>query len=343
MMLGRERMRAVMTGVEPDRIPIQYQFLGGAHHVLARVGLTMSEAYGSADAMATTQLAAAELFGHDTAMAPWGCLTTEAEAFGCELEHFDMWYPQVRRRPLADSTDLARLANIGADLPDRMCLTIRAIDAMRRRSGDDLFLIAMVVSPFLVACELRGMSQLMLDIGVDPMFVVALLEAVTDGLCSYVSAILSSGAVDAIMFENAGMARELLGPHHVEAFIRPHHQRLVAHARDVAPAVFLIEHNCGASPYFGEIHRTDVDAISFATSDLAAAIDAPARDRQQVAIGMVDHTELLLRGTPDQVRSAALDCIHQAGDRPFVLTTGCEIPFKAPVENILALGAATLG
>ena len=234
-MLGSERVRAVLVGAEPDRTPVQYHFLGGAHSVLARVGTSMAVAYSSPTSIANTQIAAAEMFGHDTVMAPWGCLTVEAQAFGCELNYHDMWYPQVRSRPLTDTTDLSRLSSIGPDLAGRMPLMIDALAELRRRSDGELFVIAMVVSPFLVACELRDMSQLMLDIGLEPTFVAELLETVADGLGTYVDAIAASGAVDAIMFENAGMAAELLGPHHVETFVRPNHRRLVAKARAAAP------------------------------------------------------------------------------------------------------------
>lgn len=287
-------------------------------------------------------MAAAEMFGHDTVMAPWGCLTVEAEAFGCELDYHDMWYPQVRSRPLTDTTDLSRLTTIGPDLAGRMPLMVDALGELRRRSDGELFVIAMVVSPFLVACELRDMSRLMLDIGLEPTFVADLLETVTEGVGTYVDAIATSGAVDAIMFENAGMAAELLGPHHVESFVRPYHRRLVATARAAAPDVFLIEHNCASSPYFTEIHQTDVDAISFAVDDLAIASGESEHASQQTLIGMVDHADLMLHGTADQVRDAALRCIEQAGGRPFILSTGCEVPFKAPIENIAALAGAAL-
>ena len=339
-MLGSERVRAVLVGAEPDRTPVQYHFLGGAHSVLARVGTSMAVAYSSPTSIANTQIAAAEMFGHDTAMAPWGCLTVEAQAFGCELNYHDMWYPQVRSRPLTDTTDLSRLNSIGPDLAGRMPLMIDALAELRRRSDGELFVIAMVVSPFLVACELRDMSQLMLDIGLEPTFVAELLETVADGLGTYVDAIAASGAVDAIMFENAGMGAELLGPHHVETFVRPNHRRLVAKARAAAPDVFLIEHNCASSPYFTEIHQTDVDAISFAVDDLELAAGTAELGRHQTLIGSVDHAGLMLNGSPDQVRGAALRCIERAGERPFILSTGCEVPFKAPAENIAALADA---
>lgn len=331
----------MLTGGVPDRTPVHYQFLGGAHRVLAQVGMTMSAAYASPTSIANTQIAAAEMFGHDTVMAPWGCLTVEAEAFGCELDYHDMWYPQARSRPLADTTDLSRLTPIGSGLAGRMPLMVDALAELRARSDGELFVVAMVVSPFLVACELRDMSALMLDIGLDPNFVSDLLDIVTDGIGAYVESIAASGAVDAIMFENAGMAAELLGPHHIETFIRPYHRRLVARARDTAPSTFLIEHNCASSPYFTEIHGTDVDAISFAVDDLELAADLAPVGRPQTLIGMVDHADLMLNGNPDQVRTAALRCIRQAGDRPFILSTGCEVPFKAPTENIAALAAAS--
>ena len=58
---------------------------------------------------------------------------------------------------------------------------------------------------------------------------------------------------------------------------------------------------------------------------------------------MVDHADLLLNGSPGEVLASARACIESAGDRPFILSTGCEIPFKAPGENVAALAkAATL-
>lgn len=339
-MQGRERVEAALRGLPADRPGVAYQFFGGAHRVLESVGLSLAEVYGDADLIAMAQLAAAEMFGHDTASAPWGCLTVEAEAFGCGLEYYDMWYPQVRTRPLAESTDLSLLNTVGPELPGRMPLMVDALSTLRKRAGEDLFVIGVVVSPFLVACEVRDMSQLMMDFGVRPTFASDLLEAVTDGLCVYIDEIIATGACDALVLENAGMAGELLGPHHVETFIRPHHRRLVSYARDRAPDLILIEHNCSASPYFVEIQETDVDVVSFATQNFEEAVEPAATERGMAAIGMVGHTKLMVNGNPADVYAAARDCIQRAGGRPFVLSTGCEIPFKAPVDNIAALSRA---
>lgn len=90
----------------------------------------------------------------------------------------------------------------------------------------------------------------------------------------------------------------------------------------------------------GEIQETGVDAVSFASPDLEAALEPASSDRGFAGIGAVDHSRMIWKGSPDEVCDAAIGCLKKAAGRPFVLSTGCEIPFKAPRLNIQALAAA---
>jgi len=47
-----------------------------------------------------------------------------------------------------------------------------------------------------------------------------------------------------------------------------------------------------------------------------------------------------MKASPEAVFREARACIESARGAPFALSTGCEIPFKAPLENILALARA---
>jgi uroporphyrinogen-III decarboxylase len=125
----------------------------------------------------------------------------------------------------------------------------------------------------------------------------------------------------------------------------------------------VIEHNCSDRPYFEEILKSDVDAVSFAYVDereihtqhgwdchaahtrtnvcSARFCMRPLAEGGAVArIGNVDHTKIILNATPDEVFREARACIEAARSSRFVLSTGCEIPFKAPIENIRALARA---
>jgi uroporphyrinogen decarboxylase len=356
-------VRAALRGEPTDRPALAYLFLGGARHVLEQVGERLGAAYRDPQAIAVAQAAAAELFGHDSGMVPWGCLTIEAEAFGCRIEVLEDFYPRVVERPLEEKPDLARLSEPDPASSGRMPLVLEALGQLRQRCGDDLFVSAMVVSPFLVAAELRGMSNLLMDFIRDPSFVQALFERVTRGTERYLQAVLRTGACDAVLFENAGACRELIGPHHLADYVMSHHRRLLAAARREAPDVFLIEHNCSDTPYFEEILALDVDAVSFAHGDVRAIrvehgwdchakhaapnacperfCLAPRETARPLAwIGNVDHARVLLSARPEQVYREARACIESARSAPFVLSTGCEMPFKAPLENIRALARA---
>jgi MtaA/CmuA family methyltransferase len=359
----RERMHRALRGEPADRPAVAYLFLGGARHVLGRMGARMATVYRDADAIAEAQVIAAEMFGHDAGMVPWGCLTVEAEAFGCRLEWPEDYYPRVVGRPLEATRDLSLLSDPDPSRSGRMPLVLEALTRLRQRSGDDLFIVAMVVSPFLVAAELRGMTELLVDFVADPPFVEALFDRVTEGTSRYVRAILSTGACDAVMFENAGACREMMGPHHLERFVMPCERRLLEVARRKAPEVFLIEHNCSRTPYFEEVLSLDVDGVSFAHGDVHgiaerhgwdchtahastnACLDRfclrPREAGRPIAwVGNVDNTRIMMEASPDQVEREARACIESARGSPFVLSTSCEVPFKAPLENIEALSRA---
>jgi uroporphyrinogen decarboxylase len=365
-MNARERMARALRGQPTDHPPLAYLFLGGARHVLGRMGTRMESVYRDPARIAEAQVVAAELFGHDNGMVPWGCLTVEAEAFGCRLEWDEDHYPRVIGRPLEVDRDLGLLAEPDPSRSARMPLVLEALAGLRRRAGDDLFIVAMVVSPFLVAAELRGMIGLLSDFIADPPYAEALLERVTEGITRYLGAILRTGACDAILFENAGACRELMGPHHVGRFVMPFQRRLLAAARRVSPGVLLIEHNCSKTPYFQEILELDVDAVSFAHGDVRAiraqhgwdchamhtvtnaCLDRHClrpRDagRRLAWIGNVDNTRIMLEARPAEILREARACIASASGGPFVLSTSCEIPFKAPLQNILALAQAVTG
>ena len=356
-------MASALRGISTDRPALAYMFLGGARHVFGGVGARMRAVYQDAGRIAEAQVVAAEMFGHDAGMVPWGCLTVEAEAFGCGLEWEENYYPRVVERPLESRRDLSLLSDPDPGRSARMPLVLEGLARLRQRSGDDLFIMAMVVSPLLVAAELRGLIGLLSDFVADPPFAEALLDRVTEGTCRYLSAILATGICDAILFENAGACRELMGPHHLNRFVMPRHRRLLAAARREAPGVFLIEHNCSKTPYFQEILDLDVDAVSFAHGDVRAIRERhgwdchtthastnacldrfclrPRTQGRPVAwIGNVDNTRIMLEAKPDEVYREARACIESAAGGPFILSTGCEIPFKAPLDNILALSRA---
>jgi len=51
--------------------------------------------------------------------------------------------------------------------------------------------------------------------------------------------------------------------------------------------------------------------------------------------GNFDPTAVLLQGTPEQIATAAKECIAKGGEK-FILMPGCEVPPGTPKENLQA-------
>jgi uroporphyrinogen decarboxylase len=96
-------------------------------------------------------------------------------------------------------------------------------------------------------------------------------------------------------------------------------------------------HICGDSTKVLSAYRdTGADLIEIDNKvDLAVA-------RQTIGdhatlVGNVHTVTELLQGTPETVRAAALRCIEKAGERGFILGSGCLVPRRTPLENVRAL------
>jgi uroporphyrinogen decarboxylase len=56
-------------------------------------------------------------------------------------------------------------------------------------------------------------------------------------------------------------------------------------------------------------------------------------------MGNVHPSEIMLQGTPDDVRRAVFDCVAQAGGSPrgLIVASGCSLPTETPFANIQAM------
>ena len=56
-------------------------------------------------------------------------------------------------------------------------------------------------------------------------------------------------------------------------------------------------------------------------------------------MGNVPPSEIMLQGTPAQVRAAVRDCVRKAHDNPkgLVVASGCSLPVETPFANIDAM------
>lgn len=325
-----ERFERAIKLEETERPPLGYLYFGGGNWVLKELRADFNDVYYDAEGIAKAQTKAKELFGHDNVMSPWGCLTIEAEALGCKIEKKDE-YPHIVERSVTSEEDVKNLRIPNPYEDGRMPLVLDSLKILSDRVGEHTPVIGMVCSPFLVASEIRGLQRFLIETLTKPDFVHEILEIVTRGCIEYTKAMSEQG-VFAIMIENAYMNRTFLDPINCKEFILSYTKKLVEEIKECN--LYVIEHNCSEQLYMDMELELKPDILNLSIDNIS---EIRKRVPDICLMGGVDHANTMLNCTRSDVYEEAKSCLKEGGPKGFILSTECEIPFSAPLENIRTL------
>lgn len=332
-MTSLERVLAIFHGERPDRVPA-IPIVGQA---AARLnGMTMQAELASPETLAESRIACRERFGYDGIYISADTWVT-AEAMGAPVRHSED-APTVGTTPLLD--DMAAIDRLTAPDPHqdgRLPLIVKAVDIAAARARDQFAVIGNFdQSPFSLACALRGINQVMLDVVDHPAFVRQLLDICTDSVLRYAKALAAAGA----HLVNTGDSPVILaGPRNYTAFGLPCEQTVFDELR--ACGVLTTLHICGDTTKFLELmaqsraHSLELDTQVDMVQARAAIPD------DMVMIGNIDPVDVLVNGTPDDVRRHVKRLLA-ASDRlgRFMLSSGCALAPDTPPENLQAFARA---
>jgi uroporphyrinogen decarboxylase len=162
-----------------------------------------------------------------------------------------------------------------------------------------------------------------------------LLELTTQASLKYALANLEAG-VNVIVTADPTASGSLISPKTFETYAAPYQKKIVEAVKQAGKIASL--HICGKTTLMLEpMARTGVTVLEL--DHLVDLKEAKQRVGNQVILmGNLNPTDLLLNGTPAEVEAAAKQCIEMVGeDGRFILSSGCEVPPMAPLENIRAM------
>ncbi len=264
-------------------------------------------------------------------------LSVEIEAFGGK-PIFDEWeIPTVPGRLVADRSqaDALTVPAVGAGRTGVYLETV----ARLKQLPDRPIVLAGMIGPFSLAARLYGVSETLGLTIEDPAFVRVLLEKSTAFLAAYAAAFKAAGADGVVMAEpTAG----LLSPRAMAEFSSAWIKRIVGQVDD--DSFTLVYHNCAARA----VHLESVLVSGSRVIHFGVPMDMPgalARVPSNVIVcGNLDPTNVFFRGTPPNVAVAVRSLRAAVSEhRNFVLSSGCDIPPRTPIENIEAFFAAASG
>ena len=313
-----------------------------AVHFCARVaGITLHRYTSDAAALAGAVLAYHERFRPDAV-----CVSADtwvnAQAMGARVGPLTEDQPwgglgEPRVRSLAD---VRTIPPPDPATQGRYPLMLEATRRVAAALGREVAVVACFDQyPFSLAAALMGINELMLALDDDPGLVRALMGRCVEYGLAYGCALAAAGAD---VLTGGDSPAGLIGPQRYREFALPYEQQLIAGLKAATGRPVSL-HICGnAGDILPDMARSGADLLEIdQRTDLGLACHRAGPD---VGLwGNLDPVALLARGSPGDVRAAAqhaLAVTADAGQRRYILGSGCTLAVETPFANVDALIAA---
>jgi uroporphyrinogen decarboxylase len=332
-MTERERIEAILNREKPDRVPI-WPF---APHGFAAIysHLSLTDAYTNPEACYYAQRQTCRDFGW--VFFPWiGYAAMGAWEFGGEIRMPDGEYdqaPMVTRYPIEKDEDIYDLKWPGPDSGFYPIARKFAELARKERLDNEPFNATIGAGGgFGMACNIVGLDKFLKWLIKKPDLAHYLIKTLSD----HSLAGLTRQA------EMLGIEGDLISPTQFEVFVLPSLQEGQEKLRALGYKTTYVhicgEHNANL-PYWSQVDFGDPGIIGVGHEvGLATAARYFPDD---IILGNLEPA-IIQTGTPEQVYEATRTIIEEGKQLPngFIFSPGCDLPPKAPVENVRMMNKA---
>jgi MtaA/CmuA family methyltransferase len=237
---------------------------------------------------------------------------------------------------IARIEDVERLEKVNPSTDGLMALALHRYRKAAPRIREAGYIVPMVASrgPVCTAAFLRGVTDFMTDLVDNPEAAHKLLEFTTGLVIDWLRAQAEAAGdtVDGILVLD-DIVGFLSRPRYLD-FAAPYLKRITA----AFPAEWVkVYHNdANIRPFAAELPDTGFDVLNWSHNlDVA---DAMAKTGGRLRLmGNVAPLDVGVRGTPQQVKAAALEVLGKTGRRDLILSMGGGVSTGTPSENIRAL------
>jgi uroporphyrinogen decarboxylase len=161
------------------------------------------------------------------------------------------------------------------------------------------------------------------------------MRLTTDSDKGRIERILESTNVMIYVVGDPAASCSAISPKIYHEFVFPYHKELVEFMNEKVKDKGVIGlHICGyVDPIMKDIVDLDIEWVELdGPSSLKKMVE---ESRGKVIIRGNIEGEIFSEGTKEQIESAVKECIETASqDNAYVLSTGCQIPLNAPLENV---------
>jgi uroporphyrinogen decarboxylase len=257
-------------------------------------------------------------------------LQLEAEALGCKLQWNSKTPPAVVTHPVAEGQSLKDLKIPSAD-SNRIPLVLNSAARLKKKFPDTA-LYGLVTGPFTLSLHLAG-TDIFMKMLESPPEVTDLMEFSTE-VAEAMAAFYIEAGCDIIALVDPMTSQ--IDPASFSRFVSPYATRIFEYVRQKKKfSSFFV---CGhAQQNIEAMCLCKPDNISIDENIPLEYVKTVAGSHHLSFGGNLRLTTVLLHGSEEDSMREALECMDTSGNRGFILSPGCDLPYDTPTKNLKAI------
>ena len=259
-------------------------------------------------------------------------------AFGAESTYDPLGIPMIKENILKDFSEIDQLdlEKIRFENDPNAQTAFEAVQIIQDELNDEIFTGVGLMGPFTTAANLAGVEIILKSMRKDKEGLHKLLDFAADITIEVGRKFVENQ----IGIGLAEPTASLLSPKQFREFVIPYYVKLWINGKNGAAAALVSTFVEIPQNFLETFPEMGIRGVSIDSAvDIAVAKDLVG-DKLSI-MGNVSPIEIL-RGTPESIEQAVIDCFRKCWDNPcgFTIAPGCDIPVQTSLENIDAYMSA---
>lgn len=332
-MTPKERAFALFAGKPVDRMPIKLF----SPYIGMNFRASYQDAFVEAKSRAHWLIESYKRFGQDGLSVNYR-IDGIPVAFGAESTYDPLGIPMIKENILKDFSEIDQLdlEKIRFENDPNAQTAFEAVQIIQDELDDEIFTGVGLMGPFTTAANLAGVEKILKSMRKDKEGLHKLLDFAADITIEVGRKFVENQ----IGIGLAEPTASLLSPKQFREFVIPYYIKVMDKWREWGSRGSGF-HICGDTTKLLETFpEMGIRGVSIDSAvDIAVAKDLVG-DKLSI-MGNVSPIEIL-RGTPESIEQAVIDCFRKCWDNPrgFTIAPGCDIPVQTSLENIDAYMSA---
>jgi len=328
-MTKKQKLLEIKNGFEIEGTPLFYPIL--MHFAARFIGKSYGEFTSDYKTLVEANIRCLEYFETDAV----GLISDpyrETASFGAKIIFHKNSVPECSEYIVKSMDDLKYLKSPDVYKCERTLDRIKGAEEFRNRLGESVPVIGWIEGPLAEACDLVGVSEMLMKTILEPDFARLIYEKCMITAKAFALAQIEAGC-DIIGIGDAICSQ--ISADYYRDDIMPLHKNLVEFIQSKGAKVKL--HICGdithILPYIKVVAPDILDIDWMVDMNNAFNILGP----DIIRCGNLDPVSVILNSSPKQISKLTQELIRKEKGRKFILSAGCEIPPDTPHENLLAM------